>query len=209
MEAFFQLRTLALLAGGLVIAAGLLSARMVMAAQVEEPNYRVVQSFDDFEIREYQHSIQAQAYIPSNSRDSMSTGFRTLAGYIFGGNNQSQKIAMTAPVSQQRAGSGYLMTFTLPVQYEMEELPRPDNSAVTLKEVPGSTMAAMRFNGRAYVARADEKRQALLAALEREGISVEEAPILAQYDPPMQLPFLRRNEILIRIGPVVLQEATP
>ncbi len=69
-----------------------------MAHSVEEPQYEVLQSIDGVEIRQYQATVQAVTILPGSS--DTSEGFRRLAGFIFGGNNKEQKIAMTAPVRE-------------------------------------------------------------------------------------------------------------
>jgi len=66
---------------------------------IETPKYKVVKTYDSFEIRQYDTMILAQTVIKETSfKKSGSTGFRKVAGYIFGGNRNKQQIAMTAPV---------------------------------------------------------------------------------------------------------------
>ena len=61
------------------------------ATAIEEPEYTVVQSWDDesIEIRDYESRILAFTDMSEGSN----SGFRVLAGYIFGGNERQQEIA--------------------------------------------------------------------------------------------------------------------
>ena len=52
-----------------------------------------------------------------------------LAGYIFGGNETNQKIAMTSPVSMSMNDSTE-MKFMIPSNYELEDLPKPNNENI-------------------------------------------------------------------------------
>jgi len=63
---------------------------------IEEPKYTVLQEFENgIEIRAYEPHLVAVTKMDG----SQNSGFRVLAGYIFGGNEKEQEIAMTAPVS--------------------------------------------------------------------------------------------------------------
>jgi hypothetical protein len=61
-------------------------------SQTEEQSYSVLKTLEDVQIREYDPVIYATV-----STDNERSLFRILAGYIFGGNESNQKIAMTAP----------------------------------------------------------------------------------------------------------------
>ena len=65
---------------------------------IETPNYKLVKKYKNFEIRDYDKMIVAHTKIKRKFRESTNTGFRRIANYIFGGNDQSMEIAMTAPV---------------------------------------------------------------------------------------------------------------
>ncbi len=65
-------------------------------SQTEEQSYNVLKTLEDVQIREYDPVIYATV-----STDNNRSLFRILAGYIFGGNESNQKIAMTAPVHMQ------------------------------------------------------------------------------------------------------------
>lgn len=101
------------------------------AAQTEKQKYRIVQSEKEFEIRFYPSATLATVYSSANSyRELSGSGFRRLAGYIFGGNESDTKIAMTSPVHMDINDSKSSMSFVMPDEYEMENLPKPNDSEV-------------------------------------------------------------------------------
>ena len=69
----------------------------------ETPNYRVVDTIGDVEIREYEPYLAAQTTVDGSLDSAGSSGFRILAKYIFGDNDGGEKIAMTAPVNQKES----------------------------------------------------------------------------------------------------------
>ena len=66
-----------------------------LMSQVENQNFKTLNVIDNIEIREYPPAIYASVTIKNSNSNNM---FGILAGYIFGGNENNQKIAMTAPV---------------------------------------------------------------------------------------------------------------
>lgn len=197
---------------GLVV----VGAPAAVASGVQEPAYTVVSEQDDVEIRAYDTQIRAETVVAGPYREALNDGFRILANYIFGGNAGRQKIAMTAPVGAQPAGEqiamtapvgaeavgpGWRVSFVMPAEYTLETLPVPLDARVTLRAVPAHQIAALRFSGWAGD-RAVAKHQARLAdALARQGRVATGVAQVAQYNPPWTLPFLRRNEILMPVGP--------
>jgi len=59
----------------------------------------------------------------------------------------SQKIAMTAPVIQEKHDNSWRITFFMPAGYSLETLPEPLDERVRLVEEPGRLMAAVRYSG--------------------------------------------------------------
>ncbi|MBN2312721.1 MAG: heme-binding protein, partial [Sedimentisphaerales bacterium] len=111
----------------------------------------------------------------------------------------SEKIAMTAPVNQQPAEGQYAVSFLMPSKYTMETLPEPLDPEVKLIEIPGRKMAAIRYSG-SWSRKKYDARKALLEEFIREkGLTIIGPAIFARYDPPFQLPFLRRNEVLFEV----------
>ncbi len=168
-----------------------------MAHAIEEPKYTVLANLDNVEIRRYAPSIQATTEMPAERGNN--SGFRRLAGYIFGGNSDGAKIAMTAPVSTSTSGGATEMSFTMPSEWSLESLPEPEDENVQLKQVPAYTVAVVTFSGRATEKRALEMEQELRARLSEESIEPSGPAILNQYNPPWTLPFLRRNEIMLSV----------
>ncbi|MEM1152906.1 MAG: heme-binding protein [Pseudomonadota bacterium] len=168
-----------------------------MASDIEEPKYEVVQTFGDVEIRHYEPSIQAQTVLQSDGETS--GGFRRLAGFIFGGNDRDQEIAMTAPVQETLEQKAPVMAFTMPSEYAMSDLPQPNDSSVTLTEVPARTVAVIEFSGWATASSVAKRKEALLSTLKEQQIETMGKPFLNQYNPPWTLPFLRRNEVAVEI----------
>lgn len=115
-----------------------------IGSNVEQGRYQVVERNDNIEIREYPASIVAEAEVSGERNLAIGQGFRTIADYIFGNNNSAQKVAMTAPVTQQRVetlpmtapvtqqgdGLTWRVRFFMPAGLTIETLPRPNNPSV-------------------------------------------------------------------------------
>ena len=168
-----------------------------MASDIEEPSWTLVDTVEKVELREYAPSIQAVTQLDHSGQTS--AGFQRLAGFIFGGNETGEKIAMTAPVEESLEANQPLMAFTLPSEYELEDLPEPADDSVQIQTVPGRTMAAIRFSGWATDGKVKRNTQQLIATLKQHGIESVGTPSLNQYNPPWTPPFLRRNEIMVEV----------
>ena len=173
------------------------SVMTTQAIAIEEPEYRVEKAWDaeQIEIRAYAARVMAVTDMAEDSDG----GFRVLAGYIFGGNAEEQKIAMTAPVQQSMAGERE-MAFMMPAEYALEDLPQPEDQRVSFREAPAYTAAVIQFSGLASAEKADENWQQLRRFLTAEGIDITGDPTLNQYNPPWTLPFMRRNEIIVPVA---------
>ena len=167
------------------------------ATAIEEPRYEVVTAWEE-------HSIELRSYAPrilavTTMTQGQNNGFRVLAGYIFGGNNNDQKIAMTAPVQRSMDDSAE-MAFMMPAEYSLSDLPTPEDDRVSFREAPGYTAAVIQFNGWADMEKAEANWQVLQAFLTERDIAITVEPSLNQYNPPWTLPFMRRNEIIVPIS---------
>jgi hypothetical protein len=184
----------------------LLSILAMAAEAIEEPAYTVEQAWEaeQIEIRAYAPRVMAVTGMDENA----DSGFRVLAGYIFGGNAEEEKIDMTAPVQQSMAGEKE-MAFMMPAEYALEDLPEPEDQRVSFREAPAYTAAVIQFSGWASAEKADENWQQLRRFLIKGGIEIVGEPTLNQYNPPWTLPFLRRNEIIVPVNrDVVKKEST-
>ncbi len=187
----------------------------------DSPRYRVVETLGDIEIREYEPYLVAETVVDGGLESAGNQGFRVLAKYIFGDNRGKQKIAMTAPVSQEKAegmkiamtapvtqakdGDRYTIQFMMPSEYSLEQLPEPNDSRITLKEIPARSFAAVRYSGTWSKRNYQKNLALLLETLRQSGYEPSGEPIWARYDAPFKPWFLRRNEILTAFQAPVAQ----
>jgi len=186
----------------------------------EEPTYTAEQVTSRVEIRHYGPRIAAETSVTADEIAARSDGFRRLAGYIFGGNQTRQKIAMTAPVAQQNVGvrgekipmtapvsqgangnGEWLIRFFMPAGRSLDSLPLPNDQAVQLVAVPAETVAVRRFSGSTSSQAVARETARLKRTLQETGFEPTGAPVAWFYDPPWTLPVLRRNEIAIPVEP--------
>jgi hypothetical protein len=164
------------------------------AVAIEEPNYRVVASLgDDVEIRRYDPMIQAIVKLADSKQTSQ--GFRRLAGFIFGGNETGQEIAMTAPVQETLFVDQPTMAFTMPSQMQLDTLPRPNDDGISIEPVASRTTAVISFSGWATSSKVEKMTAKLQTVLQENKVAIRGPALLNQYNPPWTLPFKRRNEI--------------
>jgi hypothetical protein len=106
---------------------------------------------------------------------------------------------MTAPVSQQKQGETWRITFLMPGKYTMDTLPEPLDKRVTLTQEPGQLIAALRYSGNWSKHRFEKNEVRLRDFIERLGLILNGETIFARYNPPFLPGFLRRNEVLIPV----------
>ena len=107
---------------------------------IETYPYEVERKMKSFEIRKYESSLFTSVQLSSSSYEEGSRkGFSLLAGYIFGGNDRNEKIAMTSPVTMSLQDSMTMM-FMVPKKFNRESLPKPNESRVEFKDVPAKTV---------------------------------------------------------------------
>jgi hypothetical protein len=183
-------------------------------SDVEKPDYKVIQSEQNIEIRQYEPMIIAEVEVDGKREDAIGDGFRLLADYIFGNNTvqqvismtapvqqkDNQKIAMTAPVQQQSTGKSWRMSFVMPSKYSMDSLPVPNNNRVRLKEILTKKFVVIEFSGTNSNENVIEHENQLMNYIEANQIKINGSPNYAFYNPPWSLPFLRRNEVMIEIN---------
>lgn len=191
-----------------------------VAMATEEPSYTILNQSDNFELRRYDAQIVAQTWVSGDQKDASNKGFKVLADYIFGNNtapsgesnkinmtapvkmqsqsSESQKIAMTAPVNMQQTDGKWRVRFVLPSKYTMQTLPKPNNSEVSIIEVPVQTYGVIKFSGLAGEEKVAEKTIALQNWMQSQNLTITGTPELARYNPPWIVPFMRRNEVMIK-----------
>ena len=193
------------------MAIGLRSTIFVMALlfgtqamAYEEPTYEIVFVTDGYEVRRYQDRLAAQV---SGSSATNST-FRKLFKYISGANTAAEKVAMTVPVTHSvsiemtvpvaTSAEGY-MQFFLPSSFTPETAPVPTDPGIKIVNVEGGYYAVFEYSGRSTNANFDKQQRILVNSLERDGVTQKSAPIMATYNGPLTLPFMRRNEVMVMI----------
>lgn len=192
-------------------AAGVFGVRLY-----EEPRHEVVARLSkNIEIRRYEPRLAAEVETPEAGKAGIDGAFRLLFAYIAGANRntgsegvaiamtapvetrEGARIAMTTPVQTDDSGGGARMRFFLPRGFDARNAPRPLDDRVRLVEVPGETLATLRFSGSGgdFAAR----RAELVAALAQSPWRPTGTPSAFTYDAPFTPPFLRRNEAAVTV----------
>jgi hypothetical protein len=188
-----------------------------VAMATEEPKYSVLEKEPPFEIRSYAPMIVAEVEVGGDLDGASSQGFRLIAAYIFGQNQVSEKIAMTAPVTveekvpqsakiamtapvgiESKAGK-WTVSFVMPAEYTMESIPKPINPQVQLRQKQTIKKAAISFTGFYSEQKVAEKTRELEQWMATRKLQPSGVPNFARYNPPWTLPFMRRNEVMINL----------
>jgi hypothetical protein len=201
---------------------------MGSAMAIEEPKYKVLSNDGSIEVRQYAPLLVAEVLVEGDMDEASNKGFRLIADYIFG-NNQStdnpspSKIAMTAPVTVAPQSSKIAMTapvtieaqsvqpdignantwrvhFVMPSQYTLNTIPKPNNKAVSLREVPEKYVVVLKYSGFNTASKVQRLSDEAIAWSNTKGMKILGLPQLARYDPPWTLPMFRRNEIMVEIS---------
>jgi hypothetical protein len=168
---------------------------------IEKPEYTVELSSHGIEVRNYSEYWIAECHV-SGETDLSAAGSRAfgrLFGYISGENSQGQKIAMTSPVQQIQSETGWNVSFVVPKDVSVGEIPVPSNSTIAIRKVDAGRFAVLQYSGTWSDSKFKAKTALLLNAVSDLGMKTAGTVSSAFYNPPFTPPFLRRNEVMVRL----------
>jgi hypothetical protein len=191
---------IALIILGIILVLFIIVQLFALSSQrnIETYSYRVIKKYDLFEIRSYEATLFTSVQLSENSYKAASgKGFSILAGYIFGGNDRKEKIAMTSPVAMSLEDS-MMMMFMVPKKFNKSMLPQPNQSQIEFREEPAKTIAAITFGGWATDEKIEACKQKLITALASAGIKHTNRFSLLGYNAPYEV-LNRKNEIIVEL----------
>jgi len=181
---------------------------------IEKSKYKVAVKEGKLEIRQHSPQIVAETVVDADFEDAGNIAFRRLFDYISGNKQKkesismtalvnqkarSEKNSMTAPVNQYQSKERFTVSFVMPSKYSMESLPEPLDSNVVLRKVPSRKLAVIRYSGSWSKKKYEVQKGLLEEFIRNKDLKITGEAIFARYDPPFQLSFLKRNEVLIPV----------
>lgn len=167
----------------------------------ERQKFAILKKFDGFEVREYAPCVLAEIQVEGSLSRASNQAFGALFNYISKGNVDSQKIAMTAPVtaasSTGTTSSSWIVSFVMPANLDITHLPLPKDSTVTLRSVPAEMCAVMSFRGRADLDKWHQKELLLRKLAAENGLKLSGHIRINRFDPPFKPGAFHYNEVAI------------
>lgn len=202
------MKKLLFLAGSVIGLALLLQVRQVYSEQgLESPDYKVEKRDGRFEFRRYESYLVAEVTVSGPREKAANQGFSILAGYIFGSNQskqtpaESEKIAMTAPVTQLPVAEGaWKIRFMMPKKYTLDNLPSAKDERIRFFQTQPERYLSLDFSGAWKDDQLNKNKAKLLDYVRSAQVQVDGEPFYAFYNSPFVPPPLRRNEVLIKLS---------
>ena len=173
----------------------LFSSRFLNSQNIDN-TYRVIEKIGKVELREYESSLFA-SYENDQVGNNQNSSFRVLADYIFGANDNDEKIAMTSPVII-KLHNNREMLFRMPKKYNRKSLPQPENNDVKIISRKKVIKAAIKYSGYSNEQKELKMIDQLKNILSENNIKHNGKFELLVYDPPYKI-MNRRNEISVNI----------
>lgn len=166
--------------------------------------FRVIEKYDGFEVREYLPCVIAEIRVSSDYASATTTAFRHLIKYISKENRTETKIPMTAPViAAQRADrvsdKEWFVSFVMPSGSRFGHLPHPSDPQIVMRELDAQTCVASSFRGRATAELSKKKTTELRNAAAKVNLTLSDETRICRFDPPYKPGFLQYNEIVIPV----------
>lgn len=175
--------------------------------KTETQTYKVIRVEPGFEIRYYPTATMAMISSSLHTyRDLGRSGFGKLAKYIFGGNSEKKKIAMTSPVHMNIGEAKSTMAFVIPSAYQLADLPKPNDSGISLLKTEPEYVAVVQFGGFASEAMINKQKRILEKLLQEKGLSFHGNFRFLGYNPPFQI-FNRKNEVIVALDAIEVNKS--
>ena len=171
----------------------------------ERPATRPEARLGEVELRRVAAHVVAQTQVEGARDAALSEGFSVLARYIYGGNPEGRRLAMTVPVAQaprrpvaqEKGEGGWRVTFVMPSDTALADLPDPGTDRIAFHHRPEAREAVIAFTGRATEARLTQAEARLRATLAAEGLTPTGPVAHYHYDDPYTAPWARRTEVAL------------
>ena len=173
---------------------------MATSETLKNPEFILVEKHGDIEVREYSEYVIAKTSINQGDMELNNNMFRTLAGYIFGGNNKSQSIPMTAPVITKNDESSYDMIFFMLDANKPEDLPLPNSSNISIEMMDLGKTISITFGMWATDRRVNYYKKKLEKHIKDNNLEIKSPLMVAQYNSPWAMPPFRKNELIYKIN---------
>lgn len=160
--------------------------------------YQPVRSAGPCEVRDYPALTVVETPMTGAAGGA---GFGRLFRFITGSNEEAKKIAMTTPVFMGDREGTATMAFVLPVDLKPDRVPKPVDTSLAVREIPPGRFAVLRFSGGRGAKRELAALDQLKAWMATEHLRSASSPVYGYFDPPWTPPFLRRNEVMLRLDP--------
>jgi hypothetical protein len=171
----------------------------------QRQEFHVLETFRDFEIREYEPCVIAEVKVSAEYSVASSKAFSSLFRYISQGNKNSEKISMTAPViaTQNPSDSDsetWYVSFVMPAGSKFENMPQPIDSQVVLRDLDSEICVTSSFRGKASAELSKKMEVQLRSAAAKENLNLSNETRICRFDAPVKPGFLQYNEIVIPIS---------
>lgn len=157
--------------------------------------------------------LAAQVVMGSPWKLALQQGRTVLTEYFNGGNASQASLAragtlqaatpedmsLESPVVQEQIRDAWAISFAMPSQYRLADVPRPNDPRVRIVQVPARTFAVRAVAGWIDASRLTEESNRLREALQRDHVTVLGRVQMAQFYPWWSPPFVRRTELRIPI----------
>lgn len=165
-------------------------------SKYETLEYDILSKDGRFEIRKYKSFYIVEHRNLDNKK--MNATFSQLFKYISSDNEASMNINMTTPVLEEVCDDHKTMAFVMPKALG-DKIPEPQNEDLSVQFIEEAVYAVITYSGFATGANIERHLDRLKDWIKSKHLVEVSNFIEAYYNPPLTLPFLKRNEILVQV----------
>jgi hypothetical protein len=173
---------------------------VMMMSNYESPDYKVLKSDKNFELRKYDLFYMVEY---DNELDpEIVQGFNTLFSYIGSDNEENKKISMTIPVIEEVSDGKMKMAFVLPKKFGCNA-PLPKSEHLRIKTFTEGFYAVISYGGRSTTRLEQVNSIQLHEWVKLNHWTIVSKDMLAFYNAPFIPGIFRKNEIMVKVDKVL------
>ncbi len=166
----------------------------------ERPDFRVLLRHAGMEVRAYGPLLLIETEVEGDYLGATREGQVRLRRYFHGENSINTTIAATTPVLAEATPDGWKSSFYLPAHFSFSTTPRPTDPRLRVQLEPAHLKAVANFRGPDTAEKISLLGAELIQTLRETPNYVPLGrPMIARYDLPHTLHFLRRCEVQLRV----------